>query len=52
MTRPRRRRDTQRNWSCFKYGRALYRKLITLLTVSYQALKASVMNPVKSLKTE
>lgn len=26
--------------------------LITLLTVSYQAIKAAVMNPVKSLKTE
>jgi ABC-type antimicrobial peptide transport system permease subunit len=26
--------------------------LITLLTVSYQAIKASLMNPVKSLRTE
>jgi putative ABC transport system permease protein len=26
--------------------------LITLLTVSYQAIKAALMNPVKSLKTE
>jgi ABC-type antimicrobial peptide transport system permease subunit len=26
--------------------------LITLATVSYQALKAALMNPVKSLRTE
>ena len=26
--------------------------LIALLTVSYQAIKAALMNPVKSLKTE
>jgi ABC-type antimicrobial peptide transport system permease subunit len=26
--------------------------VITLLTVSYQAIKAALMNPVKSLKTE
>ncbi len=26
--------------------------LITLLTVSYQAIKAALINPVKSLKTE
>jgi ABC-type antimicrobial peptide transport system permease subunit len=26
--------------------------LITLLTVSYQAIRAALMNPVKSLKTE
>jgi len=26
--------------------------LITLLTVSFQAIKASLMNPVKSLRTE
>jgi len=26
--------------------------LITLITVSYQALKAALMNPVKSLRTE
>jgi putative ABC transport system permease protein len=26
--------------------------LITLLTVSYQAIRASLMNPVKSLRTE
>ena len=26
--------------------------VITLLTVSYQAIKASLMNPVKSLRTE
>jgi len=26
--------------------------LITLLTVSYQAIKAAVANPVKSLRTE
>jgi ABC-type antimicrobial peptide transport system permease subunit len=26
--------------------------VITLLTVSYQSIKAALMNPVKSLKTE
>ncbi len=26
--------------------------LITLLTVSYQSIKAALMNPVKSLKTD
>jgi hypothetical protein len=26
--------------------------LITLLTVSFQSLKAAMMNPVKSLRTE
>jgi putative ABC transport system permease protein len=26
--------------------------VITLLTVSYQAIRAALMNPVKSLKTE
>jgi ABC-type antimicrobial peptide transport system permease subunit len=26
--------------------------IITLLTVSYQAIKAAIANPVKSLKTE
>jgi hypothetical protein len=26
--------------------------LLTLLTVSYQSLKAALMNPVKSLRTE
>jgi putative ABC transport system permease protein len=31
---------------------ALGALLITLLTVSYQAIKAALMNPVKSLKTE
>jgi putative ABC transport system permease protein len=33
-------------------GTALGALLITLLTVSFQAIKAALMNPVKSLKTE
>jgi putative ABC transport system permease protein len=42
---------TQVSWWIFaaSIGGAI---LITLLTVSYQAIKVSVMNPVKSLRTE
>jgi putative ABC transport system permease protein len=33
-------------------GSCLGALIITLLTVSFQTIKASMMNPVKSLKTE
>jgi putative ABC transport system permease protein len=42
---------TQISWWIFALA-ALGALLITLLTVSYQAIKAALMNPVKSLKTE
>ena len=39
------------NWQLFvEIG--VFSIIITLLTVSYQAIKAALMNPVKSLKTE
>jgi putative ABC transport system permease protein len=42
---------THISWWVFAVA-ALGAVLITLLTVSYQAIKAALMNPVKSLKTE
>jgi ABC-type antimicrobial peptide transport system permease subunit len=39
------------SWWVF-VGAALGALAVTLLTVSYQAIKAALMNPVKSLKTE
>jgi ABC-type antimicrobial peptide transport system permease subunit len=42
---------TPLNWWVF--GAAMVLSLvIALLTVSYQAIKAALMNPVKSLRTE
>ena len=42
---------TELSWWIFA-ATAAGAMLITLLTVSYQSIKAALMNPVKSLKTE
>ena len=39
------------SWEIFAFA-GVVTLLITLLTVSYQAIRAALMNPVKSLKTE
>ena len=43
--------QTEMSWWIFVIA-AILSILIALLTVSYQAIKAALMNPVKSLKTE
>jgi ABC-type antimicrobial peptide transport system permease subunit len=39
------------SWLVFA-GATMVALLITLITVSFQAIKAALMNPVKSLRTE
>jgi hypothetical protein len=39
------------NWQVFVFA-AMAALMITLMTVSFQAIKAAIANPVKSLRTE